>query len=204
MIRRIDVDKDNNISTNIVDELSEIDLTKDVLIVFKPANFNKTDIEAIEYNVDEFIINSIEDIRPAGHGKTVKFNIFPRIKMTLPNGLFPNFRCLIPGLGIRYDRLEKIQGVELTERLTLGDKIVDIKGVKGLYSAYSEMAIELEQFDHQLFSEDRRFMGHRIPANTQVLGLRLMPHFIGEWSKMDWRNMYMICSSYLHDRFPNL
>jgi hypothetical protein len=35
VIRKIDVDRDNNISTNIVDELSEIDLTRDVLIVLK-------------------------------------------------------------------------------------------------------------------------------------------------------------------------
>jgi hypothetical protein len=123
--------------------------------------------------------------------------------MTLPNGLFPNFRCLVPGLGIRYDRIDKIQGIELEEELRLGDKIVNLKGIKGLYSSYSNIAVELEQFDHKLFSDDRRFMGHRIPSNTPILGLRLMPHFIGEWTTMNWRNMYMICSSYLHERFPN-
>ncbi len=206
MIREINIDRDNKITTNIVDELSEIDLTKDAVIVFQHKDFKDHNKKIVEYNVDEFLINSAENMRPLGGAAgvhNINFDFFPRVKMSLPNGLFPQFRCLIPGVGIKNSTLDKIQGVELNEELKIGDAVINVTGIKGLYSSYSDIAIRFEQFDHKLFTNDAKFMGHRIPIGEPVIGMRLLPHFIGDWKSMGFRNLYAICGSYIHDRFPN-
>lgn len=200
MINELIVDLEDNITTNIVDDLSEIDLTKDAVIVYKFSRLQNPPLKEVSFNVDGFDIKTIEELSPKSANSTTLFYAYTRIKMMLPLGICPQFDPILPGVKIRTEDIEKVQGVQVDQELKLGDRLVNIKGMDGYYSIYNKLHFILEQYDHQLFSTNN-FRGLRLPPGLDIIRLRLMPHFIGRWP--EFGKVYLICSSYLHDRFPN-
>lgn len=201
MINEMIVDLENNITTNVVDDLSEIDLTKDAVIVYKFSRLQHPPLKEVVFNVDGFDIKTIEEIRPKSANSITMFYAYTRIKMMLPLGIFPQFESILPGVKIRTEDIEKIQGVQVEQELKLGDKLINIKGMDGYYSIYNKLHFVLQQYDHQLFADNIKFRGLRLPPAVDIIRLRLIPHFIGQWPQLG--KIYLICSSYLHDRFPN-
>ena len=200
MIKEIIIDPDENVSTNIVEDLSQIDLTKDSVIVYKYSRSNGTFLREVKFNVDQFDVKNIEELKAKSANGITNFFAYTRIKMMLPIGLFPEFRSELKGVRIKHTMIDKIQGIDVNEQLNIDDKVVNIKGVRGFYSCYNRFSIDLQHFDHKLF-QDNNFRGLNIPIGTDLLSFRLVPHFVGRWP--EFGSVYLICSSYLHDRFPN-
>ncbi len=200
MIHEISVDLEDRTTTNIVEDLSEIDLTKDAVIVYKFSRLQNPPLKEVTFNVDGFDIKTIEELMPKSANSTTIFYAYTRIKMMLPLGIYPQFDSILPGIKIRTEDFTKIQGIQVDQELKLGDKLINIKGTSGYYSIYNKLHFILQQYDHQLFSTNR-FRGLRLPPGLDILRLRLVPHFIGHWP--GFNIVYLICSSYLYDRFPN-
>lgn len=202
MIKQITIYPEDRIDTNMVEDLAEIDLTKDVVICCKfSKDLNKIGKQEVNFNVDQFIINTIEINRPKKHPSKIIYNSYPRIKMTLPNGLFPQFSCILSGLQINNYKSEKKAGIEFKQEIKLIDKLINIKGEKGRYSLYGTPSFELVETDHIRFTSENNFMGFRIPLGEELFSLRLLHQFIGQ--AVDLGNIYLICSSYIHDRLPD-
>ena len=200
MINEITVDLEGRATSNLVEDLAEIDLTKDAVIVYKYSRLQHPPLKEVVFNIDGFDIKTIEELHPKSANSITMFFAYTRIKMMLPLGIYPYFQSILSGINIRTEMIEKIQGVQLDHELKLGDKILNIKGEEGYYSIYSKIHFELQQYDHQLFSTNK-FRGLRLPPGEDILRFRLLPHFIGKWP--EFGKVFLICSSYLHDRFPN-
>lgn len=186
----------------VIDELARIDLTKDVIICYNPETKDKIEPEKklIKYNIDEFTLYSHEQYKSIAVNSILTFRTFPRLKLILPNGLFPEFKSLLPGINVRNVTYNKIEGVELNQSLQIDDLHIDITAIKGTYSYYDLFDITYGVYDQQLFGQNK-FTGNAIPNYTKVCNLRLIPHFIGNNIKLN--NIYIICSKYIHSRLPN-
>jgi len=202
MIKQITIHPEDRIDTNMVDDLSEIDLIKDAIICCKYSNeLNKMSKQEVFFDIDQFTVNSLEVNRPKKHPTKILYDFFPRIKITLPNGIFPQYSCILPGLKINNFKYEKQTGIEFEQEIKLIDRIINIKGEKGRYSLYGSPSFELIENDHIKFTSENNFMGFRIPIGQQIFSLRLLWQFIGQ--NTDLKNIYLICSSYIYDRLPN-
>lgn len=189
----------------LVEELARIDLTKDIVICYNPLNVNdgKEFKKLVTYNVDEFILHTHEQYMCQSIHSNLIYNTFPRVKMILPNGLFPSFECVIPGLKIRNTLFDKIEGIELNQQLEIDDLQIDVTAAKGSYAFYDNIKISYQTYDHALFARNK-FKGNYIPTETGLCSLRLIPHFIGmNLNEFKLNNIYVICSKYIHSRLPN-
>jgi len=194
---------DNTIDTQIVDKLAAIDLTKDVVICFNPINHDGKINRIVSYDIDQFVINSHESYRAIAANTVLTYQTYPRIKISLPNGLFPDFSSIIKGTIIRNVSFNKIQGIELNEKLEVKDdnvNFIEINAERGRYSFYDKIEIGFSIYDQQLFASNK-FTSNHIPINYAMCNLRLLPHFIG--ANYNLNNIYIICSKYIYSRLPN-
>jgi len=200
-IRHIIIDDNGSASTNIVDDLAEIDMAKDAVIVFQSAAIPP--VHEVEFKNDEFIINSVESIRPKIIPGTnqVQFTLYCRFKMTLPHGVFPQFESGIPGLQIVEVSQNKFTGVMADDVIHINDQIFSITGKSGFYTLYQSMCVELEVFRASKFNTSK-FPGLTIPYHTPFFKFRLVPHFVQNQQQL--RDVYIICSKYIYDRLPNM
>lgn len=200
MIQELLIDLEDNVTSNIVDQLSEINLEMDAVIVYKFSRLSQSALKEVDFNVDGFDIKTIEKLHPKQLQNRSVYYEYPRIKMLLPHGIFPMFECKLPGLKIHTENIEKMQGVQVSQELNYKDKIINIRGEQGYYSIYKSFQFTLEQYDYQSF-KNNEFMGNIIPTDIPILTFRLIPHFTGQFPELN--KLFLICSSYLHDRFPD-
>lgn len=185
---------------DVIDKLARIDLTKDAVICFNPVRKDGDVSRVVSYDIDQFVIKTHEQYKALPQNSILTFKTFPRVKISLPNGLFPDFSSLIKGLHIRNVSFDKLQGIELNQSLDTSDIKVDFTAEKGRYSFYHNIEINYGVFDHTLFKQNK-FTGNYLPPNTPLCNLRLLPHFIG--TELNLNNIYVICSKYIHSRLPN-
>jgi len=194
----------NDVSNNnIVDKLAAIDLTADVVICFNPITLDGNINKILSYDIDQFVIRSHESYRAIASNTVLTYRTYPRVKISLPNGLFPDFSSIIKGTAIRNITFNKVQGIELNEQLTVSDpniEKINICAERGRYSFYDNIEIGFGVYDQQIFANNK-FTSNHIPINFPMCNLRLLPHFIGK--EYNLNNIYVICSKYIYSRLPN-
>ncbi len=187
----------------LVEQLANIDLLTDVVICFNPLQANNTFHRVVSDDIDQFAISNHEAYKSIAMHSTLVFNTFPRVKISLPNGLVPDFTPMISGLNIRNIEFDKMQGIELDQSLEIPNVQVDLKAETGRYSFYHNIKISYSVFDQALFSKNK-MIGNSIPINTNLCNLRLLPHFLGvNLCDVKLNNIYIICSKYIYSRLPN-
>jgi len=192
-------------SMEIVDRLAKIDLTRDVVICYNPMTKDGKSSRVISHDIDQFVISNHEQYKTSAINNILTYKTFPRVKISLPNGLFPDFSSSIKGLSIRNIAFDKMEGIELDETLELQNAELDlgISAEHGRYSFYHNFEISYGVFDQQLYSLNK-FTGNYLPIGTRLCNLRLLPHFIGmSLGQMELNNIYIICSKYIYSRLPN-
>jgi len=188
---------------DIVEQLARIDLTKDVVICFNPLHGTGDVKRVVSYDVDQFAIKTHEALRSKAAHTILTYKFYPRIKLSLPSGLYPNFSSAVNGLQINHQTYKKMQGIELEETLKLDTINIDFAAETGRYAFYEKFEFSYGVFDPPLFGANQ-FKGNHIPLNTNMCYLRLIPHFIGtHFSDMKLNNIYIICSKYIHTRLPD-
>lgn len=189
----------------LVEKLARIDLTRDIVICYNPLNVNdgKAFKKIVTYNVDEFVMHTHEQYKCQSIHSNLLYNTFPRVKLILPNGLFPAFECIVSGLKISTVQFDKVEGIELKQKLEIDDIQIDITAVKGSYAFYDNLKITYRTHDHASFARNK-FKGNYLPVELGICNLRLIPHFIGmNTNEFKLNNIYVICSKYIHSRLPN-
>lgn len=180
MLRQLEITGEAN--EEQVTLLSEIDPSVDVVIIYKTAQ----NVHEVEFNVDQFNVNSIEETKPLNSiNGVIEFQNYTRIKMMLPLGIFPEFKTELKGTKLEFMDIDKIQGIHEDEHH---------------YSIYNKFHLRFKMYDQKLFASNK-FVGMHIPIGTPIASFRLLPHFIESWPVV--RDVYVICSSYLYERFPD-
>lgn len=203
-MKSIVIEDDGKVTTDIVSELCNIELTQDVLIV---SPYTK-DFKDIVFEQDQFGIYGRYDYRPDRNNNYI---IYPRIKVCCPQGLSMELYTAIPGMHIANINIEKLQGIELDKSYAVDPAAVDnfssigLSAIRGEYSIYNKIELVYREFSRDLFMKgisDARFSGLRIPINTKLATLRFVNTFIGQ-KEQYYNELYLIFSDYLYKQFPN-
>lgn len=191
--------------TEYVDRLAQIDLTQDVVISFNPLKTDGNISRIVSYDIDQFVIRNHEAYHSIANNNILTFVSYPRIKLSLPNGLYPDFNTTIKGLRIRNVTFKKLQGIEFNEPSQVLEcgSLLNIKFNADCkeYSFYDDFEITYEVYDSKLFNENS-FKGNVLPVDQKLCNLRLVPHFTGCIIK-PLADLYIICSKYIYSRLPN-
>lgn len=197
-MKEIILHDDGEVSSDIVEELCNIELTQDIILVtpYDP------DFEYINYNVDDFHLYNHNDLRP---DKYNNYTYYPLLKMCLPEGLKPLYNCEIFGTTIINDHLEKIKGIELQINVpNLQNMKLELSAIRGSYSIYNKHEIVIKEYNRALFLQylGSTRGGLKIPKGNCMLSLFFIETFIGG-EKPYYNDIYLIRSNYLYKQFPN-
>lgn len=195
MISVITIDKEQNINSENIEIISNIDLNKDVLIC---CPFHKN-FKCVEFNIDEFVIRSKDNIIKNA-SKTFSFE--PQVSLSLPLSLTPDFKSNINGLHIGGVEIEKLFGIKLEQELKLNERILNIDGKKEQYVIYKNMKFDLFEVNYDLFKNNKKYIGYQIPKNESIISFKLLHNFIGE-NEYNINNIYIIHYDITYSQFPN-
>lgn len=197
-MKEIIIDNEGNVSSDIVDELCNIELTQDVILVTPYTE----DFNHIEYAVDDFNLFNKHDIRPDKHNN---YTFYPLVKMCLPEGLKPIHKCEIFGTTIINERIEKLAGVEVDMTIpNLHDLKLEVSAIRGSYSIYNQHEVVIKEYNREQFL---KYLGStrgglKIPKGNCILSMFFIETFVGG-ERPYYNEIYLIRSDYLYKQFPN-
>lgn len=199
-MKTIVINEHDNISTDIVEEICNIDLTQDVVISMPMWRAGRK--KDIDVDIDMFTLRNYTDLKP-GEDRTYTF--FPRMKMTLPKGLIPNFNTKIHGLQISEISTTKVEGVEVNHVFDVPEKQIDISAIHGTYTIYTKFVFQMKEYHRSIFSRNK-FVGFRIPMDTDIINMYLTAHFfgIGTFKPESYREIYLIYNDKTYQSLPDL
>jgi len=195
-------DDDTHItSSGIVDELSSIDLSSNIVICVP--YWKERRRKEIEDGDESLIIRNYQEIQlPTINNPIYTFR--PRIKAFLPKGLSFIFTSQILGTHLLQIRRKITEGIDLDKVIKYEDTNKDLvlSGIKGKYNIYEAFEFYLKEFDRKLFNQNT-FIGTRIPEDAHMINAQIVKHFIGKDMFTEPEDIYIIYSNYLFKRFPN-
>ena len=200
-MHEITIDNNGNVNCDVTAELCNIELTQDIIICCPYSDpLNPNDIQ---YDVDDFIMKTRSDLRP---DRDNTYMFYPRAKITVPNGLYLQTNCVIPGMNIIHKDIEKIRGVELNVELPASkDQMqIEISAVKGEYTYYKKLVYYLKEFNREMFlgGIGNRHGGIRVPNDINIMTMYFVETFVGG-ARPFFNEVYIIRSDYLYSRFPD-
>ena len=200
-MHEIVIDEWGNVNCDLQTELCNIELTQDIIICC-PYSAPTAPLD-IEYDVDDFIMRSRNDLRP---DRDNTYMFYPRAKIIVPNGLYLQTNCCIPGMHMIHKDIEKIRGIELNMELPHNESNIkfEISAVKGEYTFYKKMVFYLKEFNRDMFLKGigNRHGGIRIPNDINIMTMYFVETFVGG-ERPYFNEVYIIRSDYLYSRFPD-
>lgn len=201
-MKSIVISDSGSVTSDIVDAVCNIDMTRDVVICcphWKTGRKKDADLD-----VDSFVFRNYTDLRP--NDERV-YTFYPRVKMSVPKGLKPSFNITsqIQGLHITENSVTKIEGVELNSTWIEDEFPINVMGITGTYTLYTKFIFQLKEYQRALFSKNK-FVGFRIPLDTNIINMYLMAHFFGEntFNPGFYGEVYLIYSNNAYQNFPNM
>lgn len=190
---------DRNVKSDIVGDLCQIDLTRDIVICSPSVKMGE--IEDVSFDVDEFNIYNRNDIK---YDTSNNYIFFPRMKVMVPDGLKISAYCKMQGMCIVNHTIDKYKGIELDVSLPYDNLHLTLAAIKGKYNIYYRFEYIMNEFNRELFlrGTKTRGAGLRIPTNTNILSMHFHTVFQGGHT-FDFNEVYIIRSDYLYDTFPN-
>ena len=193
MIKPIIVDNEN-----IVDKLTEINLSEDIVFV-SPTDINilrwNTDgrisiLPDMDINVSTINFEKYHDIR------TTKRNV--KLKMSFPVGLFPQFLAANPFTTI-VPKIDKLDGYTFKTPLHSDLRQLDILSTSPSYYVYNNILLKL------IF--DLRFIREECPTqvltkNTPIVDILLTKTYCSK-KTVKHNNLYYIRDNYIYSDFIN-
>ena len=198
MIYELTIDKEENILTSTIDTLSKIDLSEDILIVCP----YKKDFKYITFEDNCFGIYNDDVINSRGKLHSY-FQFWPMIKFSTPKYIYPGFTSAIQGMQLLYHKHISRDGINLNQKLTLLDNVVNIDAIQGTYTCYDGTIVHLQNYDEDEYRKNPQLRSMQINNNTKILNLNFNYHAIGEKIKRQ-NNIYVVHYKLVFDSFPNL
>jgi len=169
-----------------VEVLSQMDLTKDIIISFK----NYKDLETLKmtevYDANfDIIIKTIKSIKAININNSLQFDYSPNLKISTPI----NFKLQLCS-NIENTRLE----------YTSNKQSLNIDGTDNFIIIYKNFQISLKQID---IRKHLNFTGNVIPIGIDILSLDFLYRCVDSPHNMMVNNIYCIQNSMIYDNFPN-
>lgn len=187
-----------------VNDLQEIDLTKDVIICC-PSIEEESNILEIEFSGYQFKLNNMYNIRLS---RDCNFEFNARIKLCVPNGLKLTSECIIPGLYCIQNQYETTSGVILKDYQiipTLNNLILYANNND--YTFYNKVNFILKEYNRDMFTKyamNKFKTTTRIDANTPIIEIYFITTFIGDGYNPKYNQVYIIHSDYIYRNLPDL
>ena len=195
-------DNDQKIqSSDIVQDLIEIDLSQDVVVC--TPNSEDTQFNDVTFNGSGISAFNRFNIK---YDKYSNFMFCPRLKMSIPNGLYPTYTCKIPGLFVIKTDLTDFDGIEVNSPAHLLDKNPNLTYVASTmnYKCITKFEFTLHEYNRDMFIKyaNEKFNSIQLMAQNNLIDIMFLKTFIGVESML-YNNFYIIRSTYIYNNFPN-
>ncbi len=196
-MKMITIKDDDSITTDLVEKLCLIELTQDAVLVVPHIE----DKNILDFS-HQFLLKNTNNIKP--NNKNI-YHFYPKLKMALPIGIYPNFETKIPGMNILQKKQTTLDGIELYADIPCSDDVdLKISAIKGEYIYYKDLNFYLNVFNRELFLNHIGLRsGLLIKEQYDIISLNLIKNFIGLENNAI-NELYIIKSNYIYERFPNL
>lgn len=185
---------------DVLDHLLEIELSHDVVIC--TPNWTSTEFD-VQFNGSGISLYNRNTMK---YDKYSNFTFFPRMKMTIPNGLFPNIKCKIPGLYIIQEEYTSFDGIEIpSKQILVNNSNFTLAAIDMNYIYQHTSQYTLKEYNREIFIKYAmsKYTAVHIPPNQNVIDITFLKTFIGEYSDL-FNQLYIIRSDYIYNNFPNL
>ena len=195
-------DNDQKIqSSDIVQDLIEIDLSQDVVVC--TPNSEDTQFNDVTFNGSGISAFNRFNIK---YDKYANFTFCPRLKMSIPNGLYPNYLSKIPGLFVIKTDPTEFEGIEVNTPSHLLDKNPNMTCMASTmnYKCITKIEFTLHEYNRDMFIKyaNEKFNSIQLVAQNNLVDVMFLKTFIGVESVL-YNSFYIIRSSYIYNNFPN-
>lgn len=196
-------DDDKTYKTDIVEQLCEIDLSKDVIICY-PNRDNGEIYDDIVFGTDKFNLYNVFTLPLLD---SEEFQFYPRIRICAPDGLILHFESKIPGIHIVEKNIEQIKGFEINQNLELNNLTLNIISSNNKsYNLYSKFIFYLKEYHRKRFLEfinKSKSPHNKILNYNHILDMYFGYSFLGQ-IEYNFNEIYLIQSNYIYFNLPNL
>lgn len=209
-MKEIFISKDNKYNQKetelAVNELEEIDLTKDGVICVPSIDLDENpNLLEVEFNGYGFNLYNAFNLRLS---KNYNFEFIPRVRLCIPNGLKLEVKSLIPGINCVQSNYDCLQGIILKDYQIIPNlNNLIFYANECDYQFYNKCEFILKEYDRDLFikySQTEFNTTTRININTPIIHFDFLTTFIGNGYNPKYNEIYIIHSDYIYSNLPDL